>query len=139
MLNLCRSIVIAIVLSGLFVSIGWSSNFPSQAIVAAENFAGFIDQEEYSTAYENASEFFQITLSKEDWIKQRQQTNFLVGGVQERKLVSVRSRTAYPRLPDGDYLVVYFEAQTEYKEKAAEVMLVKLDGDSWQVCSYRLK
>ncbi len=139
MLNLCRSVVFAIVLVCLLVSTGLASNFPSQAIVAAEKFAGFIDKEKYDTAYDSASDFFQITLSKEEWIKKRQQTNFLVGSVQERKLVSVRSRTEYPRLPDGEYLVVYFEARTEYKEKAAEVMLVKLDGDSWQVCSYRLK
>ena len=36
MLNLCRSIVLAIVLSCLFVSTSTASNFPSQAIVAAE-------------------------------------------------------------------------------------------------------
>ena len=139
MLNLCRSIVLAVVLSGLFSSFCLASNFSSQAIFAAESFTGHIDQEDYSTAYANASELFQVSLSKQDWIKEREQANFLIGAVQERKLVSVHARTTFPRLPDGEYLVVYFEAKTERKEKAAEVVLVKSTGDSWKVCSYRLK
>ncbi len=139
MLNLFRVVVLSVFLASLSFSVCSAGSFPSQAIVVAEQFTVFLDKQDYSTAYNNGSEILRVLHAKSDWIKKRERSDILLGSVQERKLASIRARNSYPGLPDGDYLVVYYEAQTQHKQKAAEVLLVKLVGDSWQVCSYRLE
>jgi hypothetical protein len=51
----------------------------------------------------------------------------------------MKARSSYLGLPDGDYLIIYYEARTERKAKAAEVLLLSRNADLWSVCSYRLK
>ncbi len=139
MFNQFRSIFIVTVVLILINSICLASNFPSQAIIAAEQFIAQLDNHKYLAAYKDASDLLHLSISEPDWLEKRERSGLLLGAVQGRKLVSIRARDTYPGFPDGDYLVVYFEAQTQRKQKAAEVVLVKLIANSWQVCSYRLK
>lgn len=139
MYHLSRIILLSVILLSLFSSVCLSSTFPSQAISAAEQFTELLDRKDYDSAYKVSSDLLKMIDAKSDWIKERALYGLLLGAVQERKLVSIRARDAYPGLPDDEYLVIYFEARTERKEKAAEVLLVNLAGEVWQVCSYRLK
>jgi hypothetical protein len=139
MSHLSRIIILSVILLSLFSSVCFSSNFPAQAISAAEQFTELLDRKDYGSAYKASSDLLKMMDEKSDWIKERELSGLLLGAVQERKLVSIRARDAYPGLPDDEYLVIYFEARTERKEKAAEVLLVNLAGEVWQVCSYRLK
>lgn len=117
-----------------------SANFSSsQALSKAEQFVSLVDGGEYRTAYLSSSELLRLSTPEDEWIVERRLSERLLGHVLERKLVSLKARDTYPGLPDGDYLVVYFEAQTEFKVKAAEVLLLCKSADRWEVCSYRLK
>ncbi len=123
----------------VFGSFSFASNFPSQAIVAAEQFVELIDDNDFAVAYESASELMHLSHSEADWVARVKLSALLVGSVKERKLVSVLVRESYPRFPDGEYLLVYFESQREHKQKATEVVLVQAVAGKWQVCTYRLK
>lgn len=134
-----RIVILFAVFLSLFGSVCLADNFPAQAISAAEQFTRLVDKKDYDSAYKAGSDLLQMVDAESEWIKERELSALLLGNVQERKLVSIRARDAYPGLPDGEYLLIYFEARTERKEKAAEVLLVNLTGGVWRVCSYHLK
>ncbi len=139
MFILFRLVLTSTVLLLLFGSFSFASNFPSQAIVAAEQFVELIDDNDFAVAYEGASELMHLSHSEADWVARVKLSALLVGAVQKRKLISVLARESYPRFPDGEYLLVYFESQRERKQKATEVVLVHAVAGKWQVCTYRLK
>lgn len=117
-----------------------SANFSfSQAIHQAEQFISLVDNQDYQAAYNSASDIFKISTLEQGWIVERGRSDELLGHVLDRQLISVKARDSYPGLPDGDYLLVYFETRTERKAKAAEVLLLTKESDRWAVCSYRLK
>jgi len=137
--HLLRIFIFSAILLSLFSSTCFADNFPTQAISAAEQFISLIDKKDYDSAYKVSSDLLKMIDAESEWIKERELSVLLLGTVQERKLVSIQARDSYPSLPDDEYLLIYFEARTERKEKAAEVLLVNLAGDAWQVCSYLLK
>ena len=139
MLNLLRIILTSTVLLFLLSSFSFASAFPSQAIVAAEQFVKLIDASDFSTAYAGASKLMHLSHPESDWVARVKLSTVLVGAVQKRKLVSVLARDTYPRFPDGEYLLIYFESQRQHKQKATEVVLVHEVAGAWQVCTYRLK
>jgi hypothetical protein len=134
-----RLSLLVIFIISLSVSICSANIFPSQAIQQAEQFTSLIDNRNYHDAYQSSSDLLRLSTIESEWIFERGRSDKLVGHVLERKLVAVKARDSYPSLPDGDYLIVYYEARTEHKAKAAEVLLLSKNADRWAVCGYRLK
>ncbi|MBD1401754.1 DUF4019 domain-containing protein [Pelovirga terrestris] len=136
-----RTIVILISIYLLvFVAIGHSSDLLStDAVTAAKRFARMIDSGHSSAAYSQASPLLRLTQSEQEFVAAIEQTHLLLGPVQQRQLTALRSIGIYPRLPDGDYLIVQFEARTLYKSKAAEVILLRHQDDAWLVVDYSIR
>lgn len=116
-----------------------ASTLSSEALNQAEQFTTMIDKRDYLPAYEGSSNLLHISTPLRKWVSVRKQRLKLLGTVLERKLVTLKARDSYPGLPDGDYLIIYFEARTEKKEKAAEVLLLKETEDGWKICSYSIR
>ena len=123
----------------LSCSICSANLFSSEAIHQAEQFSSLIDNGDYQAAYQSSSVLLHISLSEQEWNIERDRTEKLLGRVLERKLVSIKSRDSYPGLPDGNYLIVYYEAKTERKSKAAEVLLLSRYANRWEVCGYKMR
>ena len=134
-----KKVILFAVITCLSASTTTASLFPSDAIQEAERFVSLIDNQEYQTAYQATSNLLRLTTTEDEWIDNREVSAALLGEVLERELVSVKERDHYPGLPDGDYLIVYFEARTELKKAAAEVLLLTKDVHQWAICKYRLK
>ena len=134
-----KRLLLLVIIFSLSSSISVANLFPSQAISKAEQFISLIDKQEYQTAYLSSSELLRLSFPENEWIVDRTHSDKLLGHVLKRKLVTVKVRATYPGLPDGQYMVVYYEVQTKLKAKAAEVLLVARNVDRWEVCSYRLK
>lgn len=125
----------------LMVSIGHgSSNLLSEdAIATARDFAQIIDSSNYNDAYNQAAQILRLAHSKQEFATDMERNRNLLGPVQQRNLTALRSVGTFPRLPDGDYLIVQFEARTTQKNKAAEVILLqKIDG-AWLVADYSIR
>lgn len=116
-----------------------STSLSSEALSSTEAFLSQIDSKNYQAAYQDSSSYLKTYSPLLDWSAQIEQTKALLGDVKSRKLVSLRSRDSYPGLPDGHFLIVYYETQTEYKAKATEVTLLHLNSEHWQVCKYTMK
>ena len=109
------------------------------AVAKAREFAGMIDSGKIETAYTNASELLQLSQDQLTWDNNIKRSQTLLGPVEKRTLVAVRSVQTFPHLPDGDYLIVQFTAQTTHKSKAAEVILMYQQDSDWLVADYSLR
>ena len=113
--------------------------FSSQALALAEQYVTIIDSADFEQAYRTASRYLHLTQPSEEWLWEQNRSRQLLGAVLTRQLKTVRSRDAYPSLPDGDYLIVCYEARAEHKQKAIEVLLLKQEAGEWLVCKYSIR
>ncbi len=124
----------------LMATVAGSAELLSETAVAkAREFARMIDSGKIETAYTNASELLQFSQDQVTWNNSIKRSQTLLGPVEKRTLVAVRSVQTSPYLPDGDYLVVQFTAQTTHKSKAAEVILMQQQGSNWLVADYSIR
>lgn len=135
---------ILIALIGIYIllsaAIGHSSDLLSaDAVTAAERFARMIDSGNSSAAYSQASPLLRLAQSEQEFAADIERTHLLLGPVQQRQLTALRSIGIYPRLPDGDYLIVQFEARTLHKNKAAEVIILRREDSAWLVADYSIR
>ena len=98
-----------------------------------------IDSRKAEAAYAQASTLLRVSRDQQEWSQTINRSYALLGPVQERTLVAVRSVQTFPKLPDGEYLIVQFNAQTAHKSKAAEVILLHQQGSDWLVADYSIR
>lgn len=134
-----KSIILVLVIGICFCSSVSAELFSSEALLSAEAFVVDIDKSDFRSAYASAAPMLQVMSPQDVWIDQQKLSFLLLGKTIKRQLKTVRSRESYPGLPDGNYLIVCYEAQTEYKSKAIEVVLLKESDDVWQVCKYSIR
>lgn len=119
---------------------GAPANLLSQdAVAAAEHFARIIDSGDSSIAYNQASPLLRLTQDEQEFVTAIERARQLLGPVQQRQLTALRSIGIYPHFPDGDYLIVQFEARTLHKSKAAEVILMRHEANAWRVADYSIR
>ena len=124
----------------LMATVAGSDELLSETAVAkAREFARMIDSGKIETAYTNASELLQLSQDQLTWDNNIKRSQTLLGPVEKRTLVAVRSVQTFPHLPDGDYLIVQFEAKTTHKSQAAEVILMQQQGSHWLVADYSIR
>jgi len=124
----------------LMATVAGSDELLSETAVAkAREFARMIDSGKIETAYTNASELLQLSQDQLTWDNNIKRSQTLLGPVEKRTLVAVRSVQTFPHLPDGDYLIVQFKAKTTHKSQAAEVILMQQQGSHWLVADYSIR
>lgn len=133
-----------VILIGIYIllsgTIGYSSNLLSaDAVTTAERFARMIDSGNSSAAYNQASPLLRLAQKEQEFISAIERAHLLLGAVKQRQLTALRSIGIYPRLPDGDYLIVQFEARTLHKNKAAEIILLRHQDGTWLVVDYSIR
>ena len=123
----------------LFGTFCWANSQQDQAIDAALAFSAIIDHETIQAAYWAGSELLRLANDEQEWTSHIERAQSLLGKVSQRELRAIRSVPTYPGLPDDDYLLVYFEAGSSFKAKAAEIFLIHLDGGIPKVCAYSIR
>jgi Protein of unknown function (DUF4019) len=122
----------------LLAAASLASTQQNQAVEAALAFSAILDEQSFEAAYWSGSELLRQANDEQEWIDKTERSRDLLGNVLQRQLKVVRPVETYPGLPDDDYVIVYFEARTERKEKAAEVFLIHQVNGTLQVCSYSI-
>jgi len=132
-------IIILIACALMLGTASLASEPPSQAVETALTFSSIIDEQNFAAAFWSGSELLRLANDEQEWIRQTERAQILLGPVLQRQLRVVRSVESYPGLPDDHYTMIYFEARTTRKEKAAEVFLIHQDGAGFSVCSYSIR
>ena len=110
------------------------------AVASAQAWLSLVDDGKYAESWEAAAQFFKGAVPKEQWIQAMQATRKHFGKHISRKLKSKQYKTALPGAPDGEYVVIQFEASFENKKSAIETITPMLDKDGkWRVSGYFMK
>lgn len=110
------------------------------AVFAAESWLKLVDKSRYEDSWKEAAEFFKQAVSKEQWEQAMQAVRRPLGQIISRELTKKSYETALPGAPDGEYVVIQFQASFENKKSAVETITPMMDKDGkWRVSGYYIK
>ena len=83
---------------------------------------------------------FKSAVTAEQWSDQVSGVRAMFGEVRSRKVKSADYMTSMPGAPDGEYVVIQFEASFANKEGAIETVTPMKDEEGvWRVAGYYIK
>jgi hypothetical protein len=110
------------------------------AVTAAEAWLLLVDGGQYAESWQEAAQFFKGAVQKEQWVQAMESIRKPFGKNLSRELMSTQYQTALPGAPDGEYVVIQFQASFENKKAAVETITPMLDKDGhWRVSGYFMK
>ena len=110
------------------------------AVAAAQAWLELLDTAQYAASWDAAAEYFRNAVPKSKWEAQSKAVRGPLGRMRSRKLKSKQFRTTLPGAPDGQYVVVQFDASFEKKKSAVETVTPMLDADAtWRVSGYYIR
>jgi len=136
--------VIAICLLVLLLGVRPTAADEAEAVRAAETAAkswlAVVDAGSYDKSWENAAALFRGAVTREDWAKAARAARAPLGAVKSRTLKSTTFTHQLPGAPDGDYVVIQFDASFANKAAAVETVTPMRDPDgTWRVSGYFVK
>ena len=112
----------------------------NSAKAAAGNWLALTDAGSYAASWDKAAPAFQSAISKPDWEQALRKVRMPLGVVKARRLTSAQYAHSLPGAPDGDYFVLQFATQFEYKATAVETVTpMKGPDGNWRVSGYFIK
>ena len=112
----------------------------SEAVSAAESWLGVVDSGEYGKSWDQSSELFRNAVSRAEWKQSLNAARRPFGVLVSRKLKSTQFATSLPGAPDGEYVVIQFEASFGNKRASVETVTPMLEKDGqWRVSGYFIK
>jgi len=107
---------------------------------AAKAWLALVDAEKYGQSWDEAATLFRGGVSKVDWEKAVKPIRSQLGSLKSRTLKSVNFTRGLPGAPDGEYVVIQFDAQFEHKASAVETVTPMREKDGiWRVSGYYIK
>ena len=113
---------------------------PPAAVEAARSWLGLVDANEYGKSWQEAAVYFRRAISNDKWIQALNGARLPLGELVSRKLKSAVYVTSLPGAPDGEYVVIQFDAAFTNKQTAIETVTPMKDPDGvWRVSGYFIK
>jgi len=110
------------------------------AKAAASSWLALTDAGSYGASWDKAAPPFQGAINKPDWEQALRNVRMPLGAVKARRLTSAQYAHSLPGAPDGDYFVLQFSTQFEYKASAVETVTpMKGPDGNWRVSGYFIK
>ena len=119
------------------------------AISAAERWLALVDAANYAESWNQASSLlksgvqtsvlFKRGVREQQWRSSTAAVQTQLGKVEARSLRSKRYAEQLPGEPDGEYVVIEYDASFGSKKNAVEKVIVKKDQDGeWRVSGYKV-
>ncbi len=107
---------------------------------SALSWLALIDNGEIHRSWSEASSLFQQAVTAADWERALQGARGPLGEFQARSFLGATHTTTLPGAPDGEYVVMQFEASFARKAEAVETVTTMLEADgSWRVSGYFIR
>ena len=104
---------------------------------SAQAWLALIDKGDYAGSWDEASSFFKKAVTKDQWAQAMNGVRAPLGAVASRKLKSAQQTTSLPGAPQGQYVVMQFDASFANKKAAVETVTFMLDQDGqWRAAGY---
>jgi hypothetical protein len=110
------------------------------ARAAAQAWLSLIDEGSYSRSWNEAAPIFQTKVTEKSWGNALESFRKPLGSLVSRKLKTAQPATQLPGAPDGQYIVLQFDASFAEKKAAVETVTVGLEKDgTWRASGYYIK
>ena len=99
-----------------------------------------VDSGSYAQSWEETASGFKAAVTRPQWEQAMRANRAPLGAVQSRKLLSATYTTQLPGAPDGEYVVLQYDASFAHKKTAIETVTPVMDKDGkWRVSGYYIK
>jgi hypothetical protein len=107
---------------------------------AAEEWLSLVDAGNYAKSWSEAAVGFKRVVDQPGWEKALNGVRAPLGKALSRTLKSAKYTTTLPGAPDGEYVVIQFDASFEKKQGAVETVTPTKEPDGyWRVSGYFIK
>jgi hypothetical protein len=107
---------------------------------SSEAWLALVDSGKYAQSWGEAAQIFRTAVTKEQWQSALGTVRTPQGKVLSRRLRSATYTKTLPNAPDGEYVVIVYDANFEHKQAAVETVVPALDKDGkWRVSGYFIK
>lgn len=116
---------------------GASQDATGPAQTAAASWLVLIDAGDYAGSWNRSAALFRQAVTEAVWVKQAGEVRASLGKLDARKLRSSTPADRLPGQPDGQYVVLEYDASFARRPAAIETVATMLDPDgSWRVAGY---
>lgn len=130
----------AIVLIGILTAgVAYGGGREDAAIAAANKWLALVDAGQFGESWKHSATLFQNSVSESKWEMSISAVRGPLGKFVSREVLSARSMSSLPGAPDGQYVVIQYNAVFENKRAAVETVTPMLDGEEWRVSGYYIK
>ena len=110
------------------------------AEVVAATWLKVVDSGGYAQSWAETASGFKAAVTRPQWEQAMRANRAPLGAVQSRKLLSATYTTQLPGAPDGEYVVLQYDASFAHKKTAIETVTPVMDKDGkWRVSGYYIK
>ena len=110
------------------------------AVSAARAWLSLIDDGHYSRSWKEGSPFFKGAVREGNWTASLDGIRKPLGKLVLRKIKTVKHYTELPGAPDGQYMVMEFQASFVKKKSALETVTFMQEKDRlWKAAGYFIK
>lgn len=131
---------VAVLLVLTFAGFAVAEDKTKAAEAASEAWLKFVDSGDYPQSWVEASSSFKAAVTQKSWVRQVRAVRQPLGALISRELKSAEYTTTLPGAPDGQYVVIQYNASFVNKKSAIETVTPMLDKDGqWRVSGYYIK
>ncbi len=97
-----------------------------------------IDSGKFGESWDAGSTTFKMTISRKEWIAALDALRKPLGAVKSRKIIDIGNAENPKGLPQGEYMVYFYETQFDNPSKTQELLTLSQERDGqWRVLTYQ--
>lgn len=110
------------------------------AVAAAEKWLSLVDRGKYAESWKESATYFRARVTERKWEQMSRSVREPLGKLISRHLKNATYETSLPGAPDGQYVVMKFDASFVNKKSAVETVTTMMDKDgAWRVVGYFIR
>lgn len=111
-----------------------------EVLLVSQKWIELIDNEKYNQSWDEASEGFKASITKEKWGLMVGNIRPKFGKVLERKVSSMIYTTSLPNAPSGKYIVIRYHSKFSNIDNVTETITPSKDKNGeWHISGYFIK
>lgn len=129
----------SVLVSFLAASTGWGQSNEEAAETAVLDWLSYIDSGQYVTSWNNAAAVFKDQIDAQQWESAAINARSPLGELRGRTTITAEYTTSLPGAPDGEYVVLQFDAEFANKANGVETVTAVLENGTWRVAGYFIR
>ena len=125
--------------TGILAGFVFAAVTEDQAVPAGEAWLALIDSGKYGESWSGASTMFRNQLPAQKWTEMVGAVRGPLGAKKSRTLKNTKFTKALPGAPDGNYVVMQFDARFTNKASAIETLTLMEDAGEWRAAGYFIR